>query len=123
MSRMAAGLIYWSPRMLTIAFALFLSLFALDVFSEVRGFERIVLALALHLIPAMVIVAVLIVAWRREWMGAALFALLAVYYAVHMLSRNIHNWPAVLGISVPLLLIAGMFLAAWLVRPLARAAS
>jgi hypothetical protein len=33
-----------------------------------------------------------------------------------MLSRNINNWVAVTGISLPLLLIAAMFLAGWIQR-------
>lgn len=122
MSRVTARLLYWSPRMLSIAFAIFLSLFALDVFSEVHGFWQTVLAFSIHLIPAMVIIAVLIVAWRWEWIGTGLFALLAVYYAVTMLSRNMKNWPAVMGISLPLLLIAATFLAGWIKRSDARLA-
>ena len=38
MSRVAARLLYWSPGTFSIAFAIFLSLFALDVFNEVHGF-------------------------------------------------------------------------------------
>jgi lysylphosphatidylglycerol synthetase-like protein (DUF2156 family) len=116
MSHVHARLLYWSPRVLSIAFAIFLSLFALDVFNEVHGFWRTVLAFSIHLIPAMIIVAMLIAAWRWEWIGSGLFALVAVYYAVHMLARNMKNWPAVIGISVPLLVIAAMFLAAWIKR-------
>jgi lysylphosphatidylglycerol synthetase-like protein (DUF2156 family) len=122
MSRVTARLLYWSPRVLSIAFAIFLSLFALDVFNEVHGFWQTVLAFSVHLIPAMVIIAVLILAWRWEWIGTALFALLAVYYAVHMLSRNINNWAAVLGISLPLLVIAAMFLTDSIKRSHARLA-
>lgn len=116
MSRAAAQLVYWSPRVLSIAFAIFLSLFALDVFNEVHGFWHIALAFTIHLIPAMVIVAVLLVAWRWEWIGAGLCLLGAVYYAVHMLHRNMSYWPAVMGISLPLLLIAVLFLANWIER-------
>ncbi len=122
MSRVTARLLYWSPRMLSIAFAIFLSLFALDVFNEVLGSWQTVLAFSIHLIPAMVIIAVLIVAWRWEWIGTGLFALVAVYYAVTMLSRNVNNWAAVMGISLPLLVIAAMFLAGWIKRSDARLA-
>lgn len=69
MSRVTAGLLYWSPRILSIAFAIFLSLFALDVFNEIHGFWQTVLAFLIHLIPAMIFVAALIVAWRWEWIG------------------------------------------------------
>ena len=122
MSRITARLLYWSPRILSIAFAVFLSLFALDVFNEVHGFWRTVLAFSIHLIPAMVIIAVLIVSWRWEWIGTGLFALVAVYYAVTMLSRNMNNWAAVMGISLPLLVISAMFLAGWVKRSDARMA-
>jgi len=110
MSRVTARLLFWSPRILSIGFAIFLSLFALDVFNEVHGFWNTVLAFTVHLIPAMVIVAVLLVAWRWERIGAGLYVLGAVYYAVNMLHRNMNNWPAVMGISLPLMLIAVLFL-------------
>jgi hypothetical protein len=116
MSRVTPRLLYWFPRILSIAFALFLSLFALDVFNEIHGFWWTLFAFLIHLIPAMVIVAGLIVAWRWESIGAGMFLLAAVYYAVHMLSRNMNNWPAVLGISLPLLVIAAMFLGDWIKR-------
>ncbi|MGA2649363.1 MAG: hypothetical protein ABSF28_02515 [Terracidiphilus sp.] len=116
MSRATACLLYWSPRAFSIAFAIFLSLFALDVFNEVHGFRQTVFAFSIHLVPAMVIVAILIVAWRWEWIGTGMFSLAAVYYAVTMLSRNVKNWPAVSGISLPLLLIAAMFLICWIQR-------
>ncbi len=122
MSRTTARLLYWSPRVLCIAFALFLSLFALDVFDEFHGFWLIVAAFAIHLIPAMVIVVVLIAAWRWEWLGGALFLLAAVYYAVHMLNRSVNNWPAVLSISFPLLVIAALFLTGWIERSKVRPA-
>lgn len=69
--------LYWVPRLICIAFALFLSLFALDVFNEHYGFGRTILALSVHLIPVYIVAAVLIVAWRWEWVGAAAFTALA----------------------------------------------
>ncbi len=38
MKRPMKQFLFWSPRVLTILFALFLSLFALDVFGEGYGF-------------------------------------------------------------------------------------
>ena len=57
-------LLYWAPRALSIAFILFLSLFALDVFSEGYGFWQTLLALAIHLIPSMVLTVGVLLAWR-----------------------------------------------------------
>jgi len=122
MSRGPARLLYWSPRILSIGFAIFLSLFALDVFSEFHGFWLIAAALAIHLIPTLIVLVVLIAAWKWEWLGAVLFAGVGVYYALHMLLRHLSNWPAVLGISLPLLVIATLFLANWMEGPKLRAA-
>jgi hypothetical protein len=56
-----------------------------------------VLAFSVHLIPAMVIIGALVVAWRWELVGTGLFALIAASYALHMLSRNMDNWVAAMG--------------------------
>ena len=66
MTSAAKGLLFWTPRVLTIAFILFLGLFALDVFGEGYGFWGTLVALLMHLIPNFVVLAVLIIAWRWE---------------------------------------------------------
>lgn len=83
-------LLYWSPRVLTILFVVFLSLFALDVFKEGYGFWKTVLALAIHPVPAFIVVAVLLLTWRWEWVGAVLFATAAALYTAQafQLGRN-----------------------------------
>lgn len=67
MSQVSGRLLFWTPRALSIAFVVFLSLFALDVFADGLGFWRTALALTMHLIPSFVLIAVLILAWRWEW--------------------------------------------------------
>ncbi len=113
MSRVNARLLYWSPRVLSIVLVLFLGMFALDVFGESRGFWQTIAAFLIHLIPAMLIAGVLIAAWRWEWIGAALYSVAAVYYAVTVLPGHM-DWAAT--ISVPLLAIAALFLMNWMER-------
>lgn len=67
------------PRVLSIAFILFLSMFALDVFGAYQGWELIVALLA-HLIPSFVLLAFTIVAWRYELVGAVGFIALSALY-------------------------------------------
>jgi hypothetical protein len=123
MSRVSARLLFWSPRILSIAFAIFLSLFALDVFSEYRGFGQIALAFLIHLIPVFVFAAMLLLAWWREWIGALLFLVAAAYYAWLWTMPPRHmNWSAIAVISGPLLVIAALFLATWVERAKVRAA-
>ena len=52
MTTIARTLVFWTPRFFGVLFALFISMFALDVFGEGRGFWETTLALLMHLIPA-----------------------------------------------------------------------
>ena len=72
--------LYWTPRVLCILFALFLSIFALDVFGEGYSVWDTIVALFMHLIPVYMVIAALLVAWRWEWVGAVLFIALGVLY-------------------------------------------
>jgi hypothetical protein len=113
MNRIERRLLFWPPRILCIGFAVFLSLFALDVFNETHGFGQTALALLIHLVPTAIVVAVLIVAWRWEWIGAALFTAAAAFYAKSVLPKH-PGWA--LTIAMPLLVIAVLFLVSWLRR-------
>jgi hypothetical protein len=117
MSRLSGRLLYWSPRIVTILFVLFMGAFALDAFNEFHVFWKCILAFLIGLLPAGIVAAILVVAWRWEWVGAVMFALAAVYYAWSWTVPPRHmNWPATAGISGPLLVIAGLFLAGWIQR-------
>ncbi len=64
--------LYWLPRIVSILFILFISAFALDVFSEPNW----PLALFMHLIPSFFLIAITIVAWKNELLGGFLFLLI-----------------------------------------------
>ncbi len=104
--------LFWTPRLLGIAFIVFLSLFALDVFGEFHGFWQVTAALLIHLVPSFIVAAVLIISWKWEWVGALLFSAAAAYYAAMNLRHP--NW--VLTISGPLFVVGMLFLASWLGR-------
>ena len=111
MNTTSRGLLFWAPRVICIMFAIFLSLFALDVFKEGLGFWKTVLALLIHLIPVYIVGVVLAIAWRWEWVGALGFGGLALWYAWGVWRRH-PDW--VVTIAGPLLVIAVLFLVNWL---------
>ena len=121
MTQLSKRALFWTPRALSIVFIAFLSIFALDVFGEHLGLWRTVLALTMHLVPSLVLIAALVLAWRWEWIGAALYAAagsLYVWWVVSM-SRPVPSamrlmW--ILTIAGPAFVIAGLFLANWLKR-------
>lgn len=53
MTNFSKRTLFWTPRVLSIAFIAFLSIFALDVFSEHLGFWQTVAAFMMHQIPGL----------------------------------------------------------------------
>jgi len=119
MSRSTKLLLFWAPRGLAILFILFLGLFALDVFGEGRGFWGTLVALFMHLLPNLIALAALVLAWKWEWTGALLFAGLGLFYIVWAWGR--FHISAYIFISGPLFLIASLFLLGWVLRSRIRA--
>ena len=106
--------IYWAPRVLSILFAAFISLFALDIFGAGYGVWETILGLFIHLVPVYILVGGLLLAWRRPWVGAVLYFGLAILYVV--LSGGRQHWSAYLGISFPLVVISALWFANWFYR-------
>ena len=121
MERPVQRLLYWTPRVLCILFAAFISIFAADVFGHGGGFWQTALALLIHLIPTFIVVAVLIASWRHEWIGGALFIALAVLYVIWAWNKHFFGWMVVLAIPGPLVLTGVLFLLNWRYRKQLRA--
>lgn len=99
--------LYWAPRILSIVMVCFISIFAFDVFEEDNTFWETAVALFIHLLPSIVAVAIIVVAWKKEQIGGWLFVVLAV--AIMFLGR--FQLVTILVVSLPLALVGVMFLA------------
>jgi hypothetical protein len=118
MHRRLVTVLHWTPRVLAIAFAVFITLFSLDVFQEGYHGMRMVQALVMHLLPTTgVIVAALLLAWQWPWLGALLFAAAGTFYALTTVQHPV--W--ILVIAGPMFVTAVLFLADALVRRRAHA--
>ncbi len=107
------GLLYWTPRALCIAFAAFISIFALDVFREGVPVWQVALALLMHLIPTFLIVAILVVSWRHEWVGGVLYILLGVLYVAWAWGKPFARASTFALIAGPPILVGVLFLLGW----------
>lgn len=103
--------IYWFPRIFTIVLIIFLGLFSLDVFSAGLSFGRTVFAFVVHLIPSLILTVLLILAWRKGWIGALGFSFFAVLY--FLLAEHRASALTFLLIPLPMLLIALFFFLDW----------
>ncbi|MCC7174793.1 MAG: hypothetical protein IT159_06320 [Bryobacterales bacterium] len=112
------NLLFWTPRIACILFAAFVSLFALDVFGGKDPWWHQILGFLIHLIPVYVLVIVLLVSWRWEWVGGAIFPGLGLFYIYWSWGR--FRWPFnlvnCLTIAGPMFILGGLFLAGWFLR-------
>ena len=114
--KLAHQLLYWAPRALCIVIAVFISMFALDVFGEGKGFWETTLALLIHLIPTYFVLILLAVSWRWEWIGGIFFILLGIFYVVWAWNKPFGHWSTFLMIAGPPVLAGVLFLLNWYYR-------
>ena len=100
--------LHWTPRVLTVVFALFLTLFALDAFQQGRPLWQNLAAFGIHLIPVFLVLLVLWLATRWPWVGGVVFLALGFAYMARA-GLRFGPW-AVIAISGPLFLIGILFL-------------
>jgi hypothetical protein len=75
--------LYWLPRVSVLLFTALVSLFSLDVFGMGYGFWETMGAFLIHSIPTLFMIAVIVIAWRWEWIGGVLFIAWALFYVVN----------------------------------------
>jgi hypothetical protein len=89
-------IIYWLPRILAIVFIGLISLLAFDVFEGTSPIGEKLLGFVIHLIPTYILIAALILAWKKQVIGGIVFILLGLTYLIF--ARNQH-WSAYLMIT------------------------
>jgi hypothetical protein len=108
---MLERVLFWSPRLLALLFAGFLSLFAFGAVTEGHGLRASTIHFVMSLLPTLVVLLSLAIAWRWEWVGASLFLGLAVAYVGVSWGR--FPLSTYLVIAGPMILVALLFLAHW----------
>jgi hypothetical protein len=108
MSPTTRKILYWAPRVLGIAYALFLSLFAFDVWGTGNSFWYELAGFLIHLIPVYLVVIAIVIGWRRPRLGGILFLALAVAFTLFFGWREVE---VLLALALPLVVIGLLFLA------------
>ena len=94
-----------------ILFILFVSMFALDSFDGDDSLMHKIGGFLIHLIPAYILIALLIVSWKWEWIGGIAFIVLGVVYIIWAWGR--FQLGVYFGISGPLFVIGILFFVNW----------
>ncbi|MDD5342676.1 MAG: hypothetical protein PHI73_05095 [Patescibacteria group bacterium] len=107
--------LFWTPRILAMIFILFLALMSLDVFGPGQGFWQTTEALFTHNLPALVLLAVLLISWKYEIVGGVGFILAGLVY-IALLMRSPFEWYKLswaMQIAGVAFLTGALFLAGW----------
>jgi hypothetical protein len=110
-------ILYWAPRIICILAIAFISLFAADSFGPGRTIWQQLGAFFMHLIPSFVLLAILLIAWKRELIGGILLTAVSIGLSpfIYMLNfKRTHSigmsLVSVLIVTVPFLLAGILFL-------------
>jgi cytochrome bd-type quinol oxidase subunit 1 len=114
---------FWLPRIVAILAILFISLFALDSFNTELTPGKQLLGFAMHLIPSIILLIILIVAWKWEIIGGIIFILIGVGLSPYVFSKNflMNNsvWMSVIviiGITIPFIVVGILFIISYFKR-------
>ena len=109
MTKRSDKLLLWSPRILGILVCLFVGMFALDAFESGKTVMQALPDFAIHVVPSLILLAVVGVSWRWKWVGGLVFTGLAAGYAY--IARSHVSWiPVIAG---PLLIVGVLFFLSW----------
>ena len=106
--------LYWTPRILGITFVMLTVVLAMDSFQVGYSFWRAMVTFSIHLIPSYIMIAALLLAWWREWLGGIIFASFSVIYAT--LGWQRFPLSTIALISGLLAFIGLLFLSHWFYR-------
>jgi len=116
LARKINGFIYWTPRILSILFVVFIGLFSLDVISPELSNGEIIQGLLMHNIPTFALIIILVIAWKFEIVGGIVFIIGGIAYIIMVLQGEVPGYIAIswsLTIAGPAILIGILFLLNW----------
>lgn len=110
-------ILYWAPRIICILAILFVSLFALDAFDPNLSIWEQIGGFLIHLIPSFILLALLILAWKYEYVGGIVFVLIGLLFSIIVFRMNYrmnHNFWMSLGIiasiTFPFIIAGALFI-------------
>jgi hypothetical protein len=104
-------LLFWSPRILTLLFIVFLLVPLREVATEKGDFWKLALSALIHLIPPAIIGLLLAISWRWALVGAMAFAVLGSTYIILAWGR--FSIAMYLTFSGPMFLMSFLYFLNW----------
>ncbi|MDX9905408.1 MAG: hypothetical protein RBS55_02345 [Bacteroidales bacterium] len=105
---MKKQILRWAPRIIAILAVLFMMIFSLDCFGPGYSFKEQLICFVMHNIPAFIVIAALVIAWKWELVGGILF--IAVFLAAGIFFHSFGRNPASLIVITPFLVVGVLFM-------------
>ena len=94
----------WLPRIICILAILFVSLFAADAFTPGLTIWKQLGGFFIQLIPSFILLAILIIVWKRELIGGIIFIVIGLAMSPFVFRMNYHRTHSV-GVSLVIILM------------------
>ncbi len=98
----------WLPKILSIVFILFISIFALDVWAMEVTLQEKIIGFIIHLIPSFILLVITLVAWKHPFYGGLLFIIISIGYTLYF--STFEHIASFLIISLPPLIIGILYI-------------
>lgn len=110
-------ILFWLPRIICVMAILFISLFALDAFQPGLTIWQQIGDFLIHLIPSFILLVVLIIAWKREYIGGIIFTLIglgltpAIFIKNYQMNHSVGmSIGVIFSITIPFVLVGILFI-------------
>ena len=107
-------IIIWTPRVICVAAALFMFLFAFDAFNHNHAIGKTIIAFFINLLPVLITVFLMLLSIRKPLVGSILFILIGLIYIVYYWGE--FSFVSYLGVTVPIFVVGIFFLLNWIFR-------
>ncbi len=108
---------HWLPRIICMLAILFISLFAADAFKPGLTIWQQLGAFIIHLIPSFILFAILLVAWKWEYVGGIIFIIIGLGLTPlifkHNYQMNHSVWMSagiIMIITIPFAIVGVLFI-------------
>jgi hypothetical protein len=95
---------HWLPRILCILAILFIGMFSLDAFDPKLTLGQQLLGFLMHNIPTLILIAVLIISWKWEFIGGIIFLAIGIIFTPFIFIHNYQMNHSV-GISLGIVML------------------
>lgn len=91
----SSKILYWVPRILCILTILFVSMFASDAFSPQNTVWQNIVSLFMHLLPSIILIIVLVIAWKWELVGGIILTIMGLAFSTGVFLINMKRFHSV----------------------------